>query len=1123
MAGIFVLGPKDGTAGSGWTNSDNALHDGGGAATTATLTADLVLSGFDFSGLPTSCVIKDVSIVYDAKKDETAGSGTLSLGFELSWNAGSNYTTSSNASPDLTTTETQYTENGLWGRTWSRSELQASNFRVRCRSAGSGILDTPEWVVDRLSVVVTYEDSTGLSIAHQESVRMQESSSFETGLLVWEERAGTSDGTGRSGGSFAAGIVGGDTFESIAADFQSATRAYTSRIPLAAIVSLRTAAGTTSLLLGDDHPQQIVFQPGIVEWETIQYAGAAGVEPDLAATSFVLRNTIYTDTAGTSRTIADWIRTSYFIGSTVQVYAVAVVGSATFPQIIFDGVITGYELNFAGVRVECTAQQKELGEIPSLVLQNDSMSYATSEGEEPREFGQAFPIFFGRFTPEASGLESSDNILSSSIEGSYMAASLGTRFPMIPLVLIADNFKNRVGVAPATSATSHIYGIGDRRAPLPIVADLLSPPTEYTFPFAPNVGGLDNIRGVHVFTWNSEKNRAVPFVKDISSDLPSDSQYVGAGRWSDFFAGDPTAGSAKDAQTFWVTHHAAEWPTATAPIVWGGALQSIFVSPSKLTDLAHNTAGLAWLTSATIPDAKNIVSPDLHTWATVQVGERITSRMETTAPALGEIYAVRVWVLTDLSSTCNGGQVYLRRTWNQTSVLFGNLNTTTAGGANIHGLMADPRFRRVHAFELISFRRAGYVQPQWQFTTEDFQVGLAAGTKYPYAWEIMVVPTGTGMMRILHVALEVIHKSRTSVEKDRPRVPSRLLEIGEVQWFGRSQRRFVPAPPGIRGTVDPEVRDAQTARLYTVGIGPRDQSPAKYTATASSIIENPADIAGALLDHYLADFTNRATGSAFGSFTTARTLLNTLAGGGSNIFRLSVLIPDIWTFSRVRAVLQEQARALIIKHPAGAGYQWRMFIDGPQPHVDDASRLYRGDGFLYSKLDVLEDGFSVRGSDLSDIYSRFTLRYGMHEPTGDFAATMHVSPTSSGLLSSGSTYSAALADTEARYGIQRELTVEAPWIWDPVVADAILKWHVNLRRVRREIVSFIAGPAALDLFEGHVIRLADDISEFVGYPGREGSSSWSSHYWVVVERSIETDTLQQPVVRIVAKEVYTEP
>ncbi|HSA83380.1 MAG TPA: type II secretion system protein [Patescibacteria group bacterium] len=125
-----------------YTNNNSFAVDtnsGSGTGTSCTGTDKDKHQYYDYNipSLPTGATINGIEIRLDARVDSTSGSPQICV--QLSWDGGSTWTTEQSTST-LSTSEQTYTLGGssdTWGRTWSESELNNSNFRVRVINVSS--------------------------------------------------------------------------------------------------------------------------------------------------------------------------------------------------------------------------------------------------------------------------------------------------------------------------------------------------------------------------------------------------------------------------------------------------------------------------------------------------------------------------------------------------------------------------------------------------------------------------------------------------------------------------------------------------------------------------------------------------------------------------------------------------------------------------------------------------------------------------------------------------------------------------------------------------------------------------------------------------------------------------
>jgi hypothetical protein len=104
--------------------------------------------------IPGSVVIQGIEVRLNSKVDSTSGSPRFCV--QLSWDGGVTWTTSK-TSATLATAETTYILGGVvdtWGRTWSASDFNDANFRVRLTSVASNT--SRDFSLDWVAVRVRY-------------------------------------------------------------------------------------------------------------------------------------------------------------------------------------------------------------------------------------------------------------------------------------------------------------------------------------------------------------------------------------------------------------------------------------------------------------------------------------------------------------------------------------------------------------------------------------------------------------------------------------------------------------------------------------------------------------------------------------------------------------------------------------------------------------------------------------------------------------------------------------------------------------------------------------------------------------------------------------------------------
>lgn len=172
------------SAGS-WVSEQNAYGDGGAQATAG---ANDISQwwGYNF-GIPTAATITNITVRLDLWKNLVGNTHFISC-VNLSWNNGTTYTPCQNLSSP-TTTEVAYNLSGLWGRTWTATELN-NDFRVQVTSSTgtTGVLNL-DWIP--VTVTYTYPSanySNGSAISGKWSVTYNPS--YQYFLRVYKTTAG---------------------------------------------------------------------------------------------------------------------------------------------------------------------------------------------------------------------------------------------------------------------------------------------------------------------------------------------------------------------------------------------------------------------------------------------------------------------------------------------------------------------------------------------------------------------------------------------------------------------------------------------------------------------------------------------------------------------------------------------------------------------------------------------------------------------------------------------------------------------------------------------------------------------------------------------------------------------
>ncbi len=124
----FFRPTTNGSPHNEWTSGSNAYASDGTYATAASTTLRQTYGGFGFN-IPGSNTIQGIQVKLDASGSTAAGT----IQVALSWDGG-NTITSLDATPTLSGSDVVYTLGGqtnLWGRSWTATELNNTNFSLR--------------------------------------------------------------------------------------------------------------------------------------------------------------------------------------------------------------------------------------------------------------------------------------------------------------------------------------------------------------------------------------------------------------------------------------------------------------------------------------------------------------------------------------------------------------------------------------------------------------------------------------------------------------------------------------------------------------------------------------------------------------------------------------------------------------------------------------------------------------------------------------------------------------------------------------------------------------------------------------------------------------------------------
>jgi Flp pilus assembly protein TadG len=143
---------------NGWTSPNGALADGGSTHANNATGAQQGYGNFGFS-VPAGSTISGIEVRVKARSTDTSG---CSIGVQLSWNDGTNWSAQKTTSLNGSFPSSPYPVIGgagdLWGRTWTTAELANGSFVLRVTDVdpGSNCTDSARTDLDFLTVKVYY-------------------------------------------------------------------------------------------------------------------------------------------------------------------------------------------------------------------------------------------------------------------------------------------------------------------------------------------------------------------------------------------------------------------------------------------------------------------------------------------------------------------------------------------------------------------------------------------------------------------------------------------------------------------------------------------------------------------------------------------------------------------------------------------------------------------------------------------------------------------------------------------------------------------------------------------------------------------------------------------------------
>ena len=415
----------------------------------------------------------------------------------------------------------------------------------------------------------------------------------------------------------------------------------------------------------------------------------------------------------------------------------------------------------------------------------------------------------------------------------------------------------------------------------------------------------------------------------------------------------------------------------------------------------------------------------------------------------------------------------------------------------------------------------------WQFKSWDYPVNLGSGDPGPADgnpdllvdsfWHVLLYVI-TGIVDLVACWFEVIYESKFSQSTAGFRQPGtkRVLLVPGRKYGGE----WIPPvygggdPPSLR-RVSAGGGDTEPATVYLTGRGVVD-GVGNLTGTANKLIEEPADVANAILMHYggFGPFQSRAAGIEFGGFGSTRLVLAT-----PTPHRGTFIFDEPATMGKVLDRIANQSLSFIREQIDDNGVPvWRIFTEVADVDTEYPELLYRTTGFGFHWDDFARDTFRASLTAIEDLSSNVRVRFGFHLPSNEWSDEKYCNDHANNFATNGAAYQAAMLSVRNYYHVDNPIVIEAPDIWDPDSAERLCKWACDRLRRRRVLVEFDTFINALDLEPGHVITIDDEIGQRVVWPG-DVAGNWSAKRlnvtrvyprrdegrpWLVHVRAIET-------------------
>ncbi len=828
---------------------------------------------------------------------------------------------------------------------------------------------------------------------------------------------------------------------------------------------------------------------------------------------------------------------------------------------------------------------------PNQKVTESSFEYGKDEGEFPEDWaGRVIPVGYGHFNFLAHGV-SVQTIFSDPLEGPGIPGLLGYAVPSFPVVLASIDYQARKDSTHPRLTRNLMFLQGDTRPPA-IDVRTRGNGFNFLFPLSATHSDPTNLflySSLH--TWDASVDRAILLGTDYSNDQAAVAEgsqaYAGVGDWREKQAVF-TNGTAQNSVPMFANHATPNFPVGTKR--WSGTLGFVAIpfagngyfnaeDPFRNQGVWFNDK---YSSNYTLLDSlRRILSRDFGSYSqAVMVWDANQDAFAyfqclVSAVDRGEIVSARMCFATDggtgrpdasVEARYAGGTGFASpgdeiRVYEQTNTTqdsqtncdFIITSTSTYFSVLIKKAQEDfiqsavnPAWVQGSPEQKAAMR--GFLSP-WDFKHKS-GTNLRGGLIQDFATEIGIQVkrpvSGQEQIVFYDAWFEIVYKhsfydsANFSVPDGATRQPASkttgrfhqntLLRAGNLaaaHFSGGKLRPFtlrqgngaIP-PPVLNLPYSGNIKDFRTRAVglgnyFTYGTGAIDDAAGKYTGTPSAIVNQPTDMIGHLLAHYTGEFALRSLGSDFGSFATAKTQLGSAAQLVTPIYEQEELQTH---FDRITA----DCMAFVRRHDG----IWRIFVDTDDPASDCPARIY---GTTFGPETVVPGTFKVYASERTDVKLGFQANYKYNLASGKYHGSMYVNAEETNFASNGAAYQQICSDASLNYKATETLEMDFPDIWSAAWMEVVLKWWADKRTRDFRIIEFDAYLSAIDLREGHILNISDEMETpihegvpGVTYPGSIGGTDWSDHTFDVIDATLQTYDNAPARIHVTAVETYSK-